>query len=139
MSLCNPPEKTGSIRVSMRRPVLPYLEQEPAGWLNLFRLQIYPRRLGFLKERSSSTRAVVCDADQIESPSTLEAIAKKKVSPYQRWRSTPEVVDGSMVSPSPGDSKHFSKGVHHAGVWDPTDCTKNVFLEEVVAVKRDVQ
>ncbi|KAL6983918.1 hypothetical protein U1Q18_017289 [Sarracenia purpurea var. burkii] len=51
MSLCNPPEKTDSIRVSMRRPMLPYLERELAGWLNFLWLQIYPRRPSFLKER----------------------------------------------------------------------------------------
>ncbi|KAL6995079.1 hypothetical protein U1Q18_005214 [Sarracenia purpurea var. burkii] len=79
------------------------------------------------------------NAALIESLSTLEVIAKKKVSPYQRWRPTPGVYGGRMVSPSPGDSEHFPKGAHRAGVWDPADCTKNVFLEEVVAVKHDVQ
>ncbi|KAL6975167.1 hypothetical protein U1Q18_023961 [Sarracenia purpurea var. burkii] len=54
-------------------------------------------------------------------------------------RSTPEVFDGRWVSQSPGDSEHFSKGVHHAGAWGPTDCAENVFPEEVAAVKRDVQ
>ncbi|KAL6955669.1 hypothetical protein U1Q18_042863 [Sarracenia purpurea var. burkii] len=91
------------------------------------------------EERIAKRKEGGSDITLVESLSTLEVIAKKKVSPYQRWRPTPGVYDGRMVSPSPGDSEHFSKGVHRAGVWDPTDCTKNVFLEEVVAVKRDVQ
>ncbi|KAL6954100.1 hypothetical protein U1Q18_049923, partial [Sarracenia purpurea var. burkii] len=107
--------------------MLPYLERELAGWLNFLWLQIYPRRPSFLKERF-----------EFDSSHRLRRRLDRISTSAGSYREEEEVFDGRTVSPSPGNSKHFSKGVHHAGDSDPTDCTKNVFLEEVVAVKRDV-
>ncbi|KAL6972792.1 Glyoxylate/hydroxypyruvate/pyruvate reductase 2kgr [Sarracenia purpurea var. burkii] len=73
------------IGVLMTHPMFPYLEQELAKRFNLFRLWNFPRRQNFLKENSSSIRAVVCnvsaaaDAALIESLPRLEIIASFSV------------------------------------------------------------